>query len=142
MEVTPYLHFEGIAEEVLNFYKEALDGEIVMLSRYNDAPMPVDEDWKDKIMHARLKFGKSTIMLSDGPKGFKTTVNGNIQLSIEFDDEAKMDTVFNKLAAGGNITLPLAKQFWGAKFGMLVDKYGTGWMVNKEEIGVNQAEKA
>ena len=133
MIVTPYLHFEGKAEEALNFYKDTFDGEVVMISRYKDGPMQVDEDWKDKIMHARLNFGKSMIMVSDGPKEFKTTVNGNIQLSIEFDDDKKMEEVFNKLAAGGKITLPLAKQFWGAKFGMLVDKYGTGWMVNKEE---------
>lgn len=140
MVVTPYLHFEGKAEEALNFYKDAFDGEIVMLSRYKDGPMQVDEDWKDKIMHARLNFGKSMIMVSDGPKDFKTTVNGHIQLSIEFDDEQKMEEVFNKLAADGKVTLPLAKQFWGAKFGMLVDKYGTGWMVNKEEI--NKAAEA
>lgn len=140
MVVTPYLHFEGKAEEALNFYKDAFDGEIVMISRYKDGPMQVDEDWKDKIMHARLNFGKSMIMVSDGPKDFKTTVNGHIQLSIEFDDEQKMEKVFNKLAAGGKITLPLAKQFWGARFGMLVDKYGTGWMVNKEEI--NKAAEA
>ena len=132
MELTPYLNFEGNAEEVLNFYKDALDGEIVMLSRYKDAPMPSDEDWKDKIMHARLKFGKSLIMISDGPKDFKTTFNGNIQLSIEVEDENKMEEVFNKLAEGGKITMPLANQFWGAKFGMLVDKFGTGWMLNHE----------
>lgn len=140
MVVTPYLHFEGQAEEALNFYKDAFDGEIVMLSRYKDGPMQVDEDWKDKIMHGRLNFGKSMLMVSDGPKNFKTTVNGHIQLSIEFEDEQKMEEVFNKLAAGGKVTLPLAKQFWGAKFGMLVDKYGTGWMVNKEEI--NKAGEA
>jgi PhnB protein len=133
MELTPYLHFEGNAEEVLNFYKDALDGEIVMINRYKDSPMQVDEDWKDKIMHARLKFGKSMLMLSDGSKAFKTTVNGNIQLSIEVEDENKMDEVFNKLAEGGKITMPLQKQFWGAKFGMLVDKFGTGWMLNHEE---------
>jgi len=133
MELTPYLNFEGNAEEVLNFYKDALDGEIVMISRYKDAPMPFDEDWKDKIMHARLKFGKSLIMISDGPKDFKTTFNGNIQLSIEVEDENKMEEVFNKLAAGGKITMPLQKQFWGAKFGMLVDKFGTGWMLSREE---------
>jgi len=133
MELTPYLNFEGNAEEVLNFYKDALDGEIVMISRYKDAPMPSDEDWKDKIMHARLKFGKSLVMISDGPKDFKTTFNGNIQLSIEVEDENKMEEVFNKLAAGGKITMPLQKQFWGAKFGMLVDKFGTGWMLSHEE---------
>ena len=133
MELTPYLNFEGNAEEVLNFYKDALDGEIVMVSRYKDAPMPSDEDWKDKIMHARLKFGKSLVMISDGPKDFKTTFNGNIQLSIEVEDENKMEEVFNKLAAGGKVTMPLQKQFWGAKFGMLVDKFGTGWMLSHEE---------
>ena len=133
MELTPYLNFEGNAEEVLDFYKDALDGEIVMVSRYKDAPMPSDEDWKDKIMHARLKFGRSVVMISDGPKDFKTTFNGNIQLSIEVEDENKMEEVFNKLAAGGKITMPLQKQFWGAKFGMLVDKFGTGWMLNHEE---------
>ena len=133
MELTPYLNFQGNAEEVLNFYKDALDGEIVMVSRYKDAPMPSDEDWKDKIMHARLKFGKSLVMISDGPKDFKTTFNGNIQLSIEVEDENKMEQVFNKLAAGGKVTMPLQKQFWGAKFGMLVDKFGTGWMLSHEE---------
>ena len=133
MKLTPYLNFEGNAEEVLNFYKDALDGEIVMINRYKDAPMPFDEDWKNKIMHARLKFGKSMIMISDGPKDFKTTFNGNIQLSIEVEDENKMEEVFNKLAAGGKITMPLQKQFWGAKFGMLVDKFGTGWMLSHQE---------
>jgi PhnB protein len=133
MELTPYLHFEGNTEEVLSFYKDALDGEIVMISRYKDGPMQVDEDWKDKIMHARLKFGKSTLMLSDGPKGFKTTVSGNIQLSIEVDDESKMEGIFNKLAEGGKITMPLQKQFWGSTFGMLTDKFGTGWMLNHED---------
>ena len=133
MQLTPYLHFEGNAEEALNFYKNALDGEIVMISRYKDGPMTVDEDWKEKIMHARLNFGKSMIMVSDGPKNYKSNTNGNIQLSIEVEDENKIDEVFNKLAEGGKITMPLAKQFWGAKFGMLTDKYGTGWMLNHEE---------
>jgi len=95
--------------------------------------MQVDEDWKEKIMHARLNFGKSMIMVSDGPKNYRSNPNGNIQLSIEVEDENKIDEVFNKLAEGGKITMPLAKQFWGAKFGMLTDKYGIGWMLNHEE---------
>jgi len=132
MELTPYLHFAGKGEEALNFYKDVFDGEITMLSRYKDAPMPADEDWKDKVMHARLSFGKSMIMISDGPKGWQSPAGGNIQLSLEIEDEEKLKQVFNKLAAGGNITMPLAKQFWGALFGMVTDKYGIGWMVNKQ----------
>jgi len=133
MKLNPYLHFSGNAEEVLNFYRDIFDGEIIRLSRYGDGPMPVDDDWKSKIMHVSLKFGDSLIMISDGPKGYKSSTDGNIQLSVDFDDADKMEKTFNKLAAGGTIVLPLAKQFWGARFGMLKDKYGIGWMFNHEE---------
>jgi PhnB protein len=43
-----------------------------------------------------------------------------------------MEKVFNKMAAGGKMVMPLAKQFWGATFGMLQDKYGVSWMFNCE----------
>ncbi len=132
MTVIPYLHFEGQAEEALNFYKNIFNGEITMTSRYGEAPMPVDDDWKNKLMHARLKFGNSEIYLSDGPKGYKSSKDGNIQLSVDVPDENKIEEIFNKMAEGGQVTMPLANQFWGAKFGMLKDKYGIGWMFNCE----------
>ena len=132
MKLIPYVHFEGKAEEALNFYKNVLDGEILMVSRYGDAPMPVDEDWKNKLMHARLKFGDSILYVSDGPKNYISSKDGNIQLSVDVPDENKIEEVFNKMAEGGTVTMPLAKQFWGAKFGMLKDKYGVGWMFNCE----------
>ncbi|MFT3933088.1 MAG: VOC family protein [Chitinophagaceae bacterium] len=130
MKLTPYLHFAGNAEEVLNFYKEALGGEIVMLSRYGDSPMPTDEDYKQKIIHARLVFDDNMIMISDGMKGQPVNTNGNVQLSVEVEDIAKLETVFNKMAAGGFVKMPLADQFWGSKFGMLTDKFGISWMFN------------
>lgn len=132
MTVIPYLNFEGQAEEALNFYKNIFDGAITMMSRYSDAPMPVDEDWKNKVMHARLKFGNSIIYISDGPKNYKSSKDGNIQLSVDVSDENKIEEVFNKMAEGGQVTMPLANQFWGAKFGMLKDKFGIGWMFNCE----------
>ncbi len=131
--LVPYLHFNGEAEEVLNYYKDAFDGEIIVLSRYGDSPMQVNEDWKNKIIHARLKFGANLIMISDSHNGQLAFKEGNIQLSVEVDDEKKMEEVFNKLAAGGKVTMPLAKQFWGATFGMLQDKFGVNWMFNHEE---------
>lgn len=131
--LVPYLHFNGNAEEVLNFYKDAFGGEIIVLSRYADSPMQVNEDWKNKIIHARLKFGDNIIMISDSHNGQLASKEGNIQLSVEVDDEKRIEEVFNKLAAGGKVTMPLAKQFWGATFGMLQDKFGVNWMFNHEE---------
>ena len=131
MKLTPYLHFAGNAEEVLNFYKEVLNGEIAMLSRYADSPMPVDEDYKQKIIHARLVFGDNTIMISDSFKGHAVHTNGNIQLNVEVEDKGQLEKIFSKMAAGGKITMPLQDQFWGATFGMLEDKFGVSWMFNK-----------
>ena len=133
MKLTSYIHFPGNAEEALNFYKEVLGGEIESLNRYGDSPMPTDEDYKQKIIHSRLVFGGNMIMISDTFKGNAVHTNGNIQLNIEMQDAAEMGKVFNKLAAGGRITMPPAKQFWGATFGMLTDKFGVSWMFNNDD---------
>jgi len=131
MKLHPYLNFAGNAEEVLNFYKDALGGEVVMISRYGESPMPSDEDWKQKIMHARLQFGDDNlIMISDTMKGNSISTHGNIQLSIGLNDEEKTKRIFDQLAEGGKVTMPLAKQFWGDLFGMLQDKFGISWMLN------------
>ena len=133
MKLIPYLHFAGNARDVLNFYKDALNGEIVMLGTYGESPMPVDEDYKDKIVHARLVFDDNMIMISDSFKGKPAPTEGNIQLSVEVEDVSRLDEVFNKMAEGGTVTMPLADQFWGAKFGMLKDKFGVSWMFNCEK---------
>ncbi|HTL06894.1 MAG TPA: VOC family protein [Chitinophagaceae bacterium] len=131
MKLTPYLLFNGNAEEVLTFYKEALGGEVVMLSRYADSPMPVEESYKQKIMHARLSFAGNLLMISDAYNSGQVQGN-NISLSIEVPDKQQLETIFSKMAAGGKITMPLQDQFWGATFGMLEDQFGIHWMFNHE----------
>jgi len=133
MKLIPYLHFAGNAREVLNFYKNVLGGDIVQLGTYGESPMPGDEDYKDKVMHARFVFDGNMIMVSDVFKGQTVSTDGNIQLSVDVDNESKLDEVFNKMAAGGRVTMPLADQFWGARFGMLQDKFGVSWMFNCEK---------
>ncbi len=133
MKLIPYLHFAGNAREVLNFYKDALGGDIVQLGTYGESPMLSDEDYKDKVMHARFVFDGNMIMVSDVFKGQPVSTDGNIQLSVDVDNESKLDEVFNKMAEGGRVTMPLANQFWGAKFGMLQDKFGVSWMFNCEK---------
>ena len=132
MKLVPYLHFAGNAEEALKFYTEALGGEVLMITRYGDSPMPSEEDYKQKVMHARLQFDGNLIMISDVFKGQHVSTEGNIQLSVEVPDKTRLNEVFNKMAEGGNVTMPLADQFWGATFGMLKDKFGVSWMFNSE----------
>jgi PhnB protein len=132
MKLNPYLQFQGNAEEVLNFYATALNGTILSVQRYGDSPMPSDEDYKQKIIHARLTFDDNLIMILDTFKGQTVSTGGNIQLSVEVENEGEIDSLFNNMAEGGTVTMPLQGTFWGARFGMLKDKFGVNWMFNHE----------
>ena len=132
MEVQPYLNFAGNCEDALNFYKENLHGEIPMLSYFESARMEVPQAYKKKVLHSVLKIGKATIMASDSLPDHPFIVGNNISLSLNFDDIATMETAFQNLSAGGKVTMPLQDTFWGARFGMLTDKFAINWMFNCE----------
>ena len=140
MTVTPYLHFEGQAEEALNFYKEALGGEIIQVSHMGDGQMEVPEILKDKVMHARLQIGESVLYMSDTFDPASVKQGNNVSLSLEIEDTTKLEKLFNGLSAGGTVKMPLEDTFWGARFGMLTDKFGIHWMMNcqlKKEPSLN-----
>lgn len=132
MQLVPYLHFTGQAEEALNFYSGVFDGQIAMLSRYADGPMNVSEADRNKIMHGRLVFGANTLMISDVCDR-PTLFGDGIALSINLvQDEAGAQRVFERLAQGGHVTMPGRRTFWGAWFGMVTDRFGVRWMINCE----------
>ncbi len=131
MKVIPYLNFQGNTEEALNRYQQIFNGTISDLNRFGDT-FPVADDYKDKIMHARLSFGDNMLMFSDGMQG-QTIEHGNgIHLSIGLNDEAVAHSIFDQLAEGGNVTMPMQKQFWGALYGQVIDRFGVSWMINCE----------
>jgi PhnB protein len=133
MKLFPYVSFQGNCEEALNFYKEALNGEIIQLGRYGESPMKSPEEFKDKIIHARLKFGDALIMASDVINEQAMDSGDNISLSVDCDNDRQIQEVFARMAAGGKVMMPLQEQFWGATFGMLTDKFGIHWMFNCEK---------
>lgn len=133
MRVEPYLFMEGRCDEAIAFYKSAVGAEVTMLMRYREAPDPpppgmLPPGSDDKIMHASLRIGESTVMASDGMCSGKPSMQG-FSLSLTVDTEADAERAFAALSAGGNVTMPLGKTFWSPKFGMCTDKFGVGWMV-------------
>jgi PhnB protein len=133
MDVNPYLMFNGRCEEALEFYKSAVGASDVHLIRFSEAPpgssMPGAQP--DKVMHASFKLGESAILASDGPGHGDTRFDG-ISLSINAASDAEAKKLFDGLAQGGQVRMPLAKTFWTSAFGMLTDKFGVSWMVSVE----------
>lgn len=127
-----YLAFPGTCEEALHFYKDCLGGEIVSLQRFGDAPVESTEDQKQLVMHAEFKADGIYLMASDGHPGQPLQPGEMVHLSINLTDAAEQENIFSKLSAGGRVDMPLQDTFWGARFGMLTDKYGIRWMLNRE----------
>jgi len=133
--LNPYLNFAGNAEEAFNFYKSVFGGEFTTVQRFKDTPQGgnVQAHEKDKIMHIALPIGKGNVLMATDAiesMGHKLTIGNNFHLTIQPESKAEAEKLFNRLAAGGKVTMPLQDAFWGAYFGMLTDKFGIQWMVN------------
>ena len=135
--INPYLNFNGNAEEAFNFYKSIFGGEFAMVMRMKDAPAEhrahasTPEDL-EKIMHIALPIGNGNVLMaSDIAESIhKVNFGTNFSISVSTESEKETDRIFNGLAAGGNVMMPLAKTFWGSYFGMCTDKFGIHWMVS------------
>jgi PhnB protein len=128
-----YLSFSGNCEEALNFYKDALNGEIVSMQRMDKMPEGVPDSAKNNIMHSEFRAGDIYFMASDSMPGQPVRFGNNITLNINLSDTKEQDQIFSKLSAGGKVNMPLEDTFWGARFGMLTDKFGNNWMLNCEK---------
>lgn len=131
MQLNPYLNFDGNCAEAFTFYEEVLGGKIVALANHSESPMAeqLPTEWHDRILHVRLEVGDSVLMGSDSPPDFHTQPKG-MHVSIQIENATDAERIFNALAAGGCITMPFEKTFWAERFGMLVDRFGTPWMIN------------
>lgn len=122
------------------FYKSVFGGEFSYIGRFNE--MPQDENIKlseadgNKIMHVSLPISAETNLFGSDTVGAwspKLVQGNNYSISINASSKEEADRLFNGLSAGGQVTMPLENTFWGAYFGMFVDKYGINWMVNFDE---------
>jgi PhnB protein len=129
-QVQPYLQFNGRTEEALEFYKQALGAEVLMLMRFSDAPEPCPTSPPgDKVMHAGFRIGETEIFATDGGCQQGQAGFNGFSLTLNLSDEATAEQYYAALSQGGKAEMPLAKTFFAKKFGTVVDKFGVNWMI-------------
>ena len=128
MQIQPYLFFEGRCEEAVEFYRTALGAEVTMLMRFKESPEPRSHGDDEKVMHASLRIGETTILVSDGRCSGKPSFGG-FSLSLTVAGDAEAERLFAALSDGGRVQMPLAKTFFSLRFGMVADRFGVLWMV-------------
>jgi len=131
VDVNPYLSFNGQCEAAFKFYQQCLGGQELSFHKYAGSPMEseVPAEWRDRVMHATLLCGKTALMGADAPPQYYREAQG-FSVSVNVDKAEDAERVFNALAQGGKIQMPIQQTFWTARFGMLIDKFGIPWMVN------------
>ena len=132
MQVQAYLTFDGQCEEAINFYKKAVKAEVVHKHYFKEAPDQnmITPENAGKIMHAMLRVGENTFMLSDGQCSGKASFDG-FNMNVMTETETEAEKIFSALSDGGQITMPMSPTFFAARFGMLKDRFGVSWMIMK-----------
>lgn len=134
MKLNPYLNFNGNCREAFERYQQILGGQLQVMT-HGQAPAcdQIPADWHDRVMHAALCIGEQVLMGADMPPepgaGAGAAAHG-IAVTLNFDGAAEADTAFAALADGGQVRMPLGETFWAERFGMVVDRFGTPWLVN------------
>ena len=134
MQLNPYLTFNGNCEAAFKFYEKVLGGKITAMLPHEGTPAAehVPAEWRNKIMHARLILGDEVLMASDAPPDHYESMKG-FSVTLGVDDPADAERIFHALAENGTVRMPIQQTFWAARFGMLVDQFGTPWMINCEQ---------
>lgn len=131
MQINAYLIFNGNCEEAFRFYAESLHAEL-SLQRFGETPgcedMPASH--KDKVMHVRLQKGDAVLMASDNHPDHPYEGLKGCSVAVSVDEVEEADRIFNALAQGGTVVMPMQETFWARRFGMLTDRFGVPWMIN------------
>ncbi len=135
MQLNPYLFFDGQCEAAFKFYAKLLGGKIEAMMSHEGTPAAehVAAEWRGKIMHARLVIGDKVLMASDAPPDRSDGAMKGFSVTLGVDRPAEAERIFNALADKGTVRMPLEQTFWAARFGMLVDRFGTPWMISCEK---------
>jgi PhnB protein len=131
MQLSPYLAFNGQCDAAFKFYQQCLGGNIQTLMTYGDSPMAdqTPSEWRDRIIHASLIVGETVLQGADAPPDRDVKPSG-FCVSIQINDPAEAERIFQALSEEGTVQMPLQETFWAVRFGMLVDRFGIPWMIN------------
>ena len=127
-----YLFFTGRCAEAMRFYERTLGGKLENVMTYGQSPEPQQcpAGAEGLVMHAAVKIGDRTLMASDVPPSMGPKPMAGFALSLAYESVEEARRIFDALAQGGSVTMPMTKTFWAESFGMLVDSFGTAWMVS------------
>jgi PhnB protein len=132
MKLNTSLNFDGRCREAFEFYAAVLGGEIKAMMTFAELPEMEGAlgDAGERIAHAWLQVGDQSLMGSDAPTPAFVEPVGGFSVALHADTAADARRLFDGLAEGGTVVMPVSQTSWSPAFGMLKDQFGVPWMVN------------
>ena len=129
--LNPYVFFDGDCEEAMHFYERVFKVKLEALIYESAAPgaKPPPAGKPQAVMHARLPLYGGALMASDWMADRPFEKKQGFYVCLNYESTAEARRVYGALAEGGRINMPMEKTFFAEAFGMLVDRYGTPWMI-------------
>ena len=126
-KVTPFLMFDGFAEEAMRFYIALFPGSgIIRLERYG----PGEPGAEGSVKRAGFTVAGQEVICIDSPAKHAFSFTPSISLFVECESEAEFDVAFGKLSTGGAVLMPVDNYGFSRKFGWIADRYGVSWQLN------------
>jgi PhnB protein len=130
IRLNPYLSFRDNAREAMGFYHSILAGDLTMAT-FGDFQASEDPAEQDMIMHSQLETEDGLVLMAaDTPSHMEYQPQAGVSVSLSGDDEPRLRGYFEGLSEGGTVAAPFEKAPWGDTFGMVIDRFGTTWLVN------------
>jgi PhnB protein len=131
--IHPYIVTEGRGREAVEFYKEAIDAQVLQVQKFGDMPASPDflipDEMKQRIINAHLKVGDTDLMISDTFADQTLPIGDQVTISLATNDIEKTREVFTRLQEEGQVLMALEETFWSPLYGQVKDKFGVTWQV-------------
>jgi len=129
--LNPYLNFNGQCREALTFYQQCFEGELA-LQKISESPMAarMPSEKGAHILHGALTKDGTVLLMGSDMIGDNLQSGNSIGLCLNCTSDQEINTLFNRLSAGGQVKMPLHQSFWGATYAEIKDKFGMSWMLN------------
>jgi len=130
MSFTPFLHFDGCAEEAMTFYADVFGATDLQIMRFSEAPEGTNMAPSNRVMFSQFTRDGHALGAWDFPEGMEARPQQSVSVGHEVETVARGTEVFKCLAEGGTVTMPFGPNFFSDGFGMLTDRFGTNWVIS------------
>ena len=132
---SPWINFNGNAEEAFNFYRSVFGGEFKSITRFKDIATPefqIPESEAEKIMQITLPINGGNMLIGNDVPEFMGKVSedeNRSKIHVTADSKEEAERIFGALSVDGAVEGPMGDSPWGTYFGMFRDQFGIEWVI-------------